>query len=282
MALALLRANIASLPAAEMAKEARYAYQSLDPGADWRWVAALFCGAAAFMLGDDVAAERKLRESAFGAEERPMVKAVALAHLAVVHIERGDWDAAAEVAYESRSAAQVVGEQPGMCLVNAVSSVIAAQRGDAAGAFGRGQLARRQLAGFDGVTPWLNLQVRVALARSWVKTGRQAEASTLVAEAEAVLETVPDAVAVQEQVASLRRTMSARAQSGSHGPSSLTTAELRVLQYLPTHLSVAEIAERLFVSRNTVKSQTSSIYRKLGTSSRGRAVDIARDARLLD
>ncbi|MPY92102.1 MAG: DNA-binding response regulator [Acidimicrobiia bacterium] len=42
------------------------------------------------------------------------------------------------------------------------------------------------------------------------------------------------------------------------------------------------IAQRLLVSRNTVKSQAIAIYRKLGTASRGDAVDVARDAGLLD
>jgi LuxR family transcriptional regulator, maltose regulon positive regulatory protein len=54
-----------------------------------------------------------------------------------------------------------------------------------------------------------------------------------------------------------------------------------VLQYLPTNLSLADIATRLFISRNTVKSHTASIYRKLGTTSRSRAVELARDAGLL-
>jgi LuxR family maltose regulon positive regulatory protein len=56
------------------------------------------------------------------------------------------------------------------------------------------------------------------------------------------------------------------------GVSSLTTAELRLLPFLPTHLSLAEISERLLVSRNTVKSQSISIYRKFGVSSRGETV----------
>ena len=52
----------------------------------------------------------------------------------------------------------------------------------------------------------------------------------------------------------------------------LTTAELRVLPLLTTHLSLAEISERLFVSRNTIKSKTISIYRKLGVSTRGETI----------
>ena len=59
-----------------------------------------------------------------------------------------------------------------------------------------------------------------------------------------------------------RRHRSARPSSG-------------VLPYLQTHLTFREIAERLYVSRNTVSSQVTSIYRKLGVSSRTEAVDQA-------
>ena len=62
----------------------------------------------------------------------------------------------------------------------------------------------------------------------------------------------------------------------------MTPAEMRVLRYLPTHLTFAAIADELFVSRNTVKTQAISIYRKLGVSSRGPAVETARGLGLLD
>ena len=39
---------------------------------------------------------------------------------------------------------------------------------------------------------------------------------------------------------------------------SLTTAELKILQFLPTHLSFREIADRTFVSANTVKTQANA------------------------
>jgi LuxR family maltose regulon positive regulatory protein len=65
------------------------------------------------------------------------------------------------------------------------------------------------------------------------------------------------------------------------GASSLTTAELRVLPLLPTYLSFREIGERLFVSQHTVKSQAVSIYRKLGVSSRGEAIEHAQQFGLL-
>ena len=66
------------------------------------------------------------------------------------------------------------------------------------------------------------------------------------------------------------------------GPSTLTTAELRVLRFLPSHLSFREIAERLHVSANTVKTQAHAVYRKLDASSRSEAVDRAREVGLVD
>ena len=59
-------------------------------------------------------------------------------------------------------------------------------------------------------------------------------------------------------------------------------AELRLLHCLPTHLSFREIAEQLFVSTNTVKTQARSIYRKLGVSSRAEAVATAGAAGLIE
>jgi LuxR family maltose regulon positive regulatory protein len=58
----------------------------------------------------------------------------------------------------------------------------------------------------------------------------------------------------------------------SSANSALTAAELRLLPLLSTHLSFREIGERLFVSRNTIKTQAISVYRKLGVSSRSEAI----------
>lgn len=51
----------------------------------------------------------------------------------------------------------------------------------------------------------------------------------------------------------------------------LTERERAVLQELATGATTAQIAQRLFVSPNTVKSQLSSAYRKLGVASRKEA-----------
>jgi len=54
----------------------------------------------------------------------------------------------------------------------------------------------------------------------------------------------------------------------------LTPAELRILSFLPTHFSLQEIADRLYLSRPTVKTHVASIYDKLGVPGRSEAVEI--------
>jgi LuxR family transcriptional regulator, maltose regulon positive regulatory protein len=61
----------------------------------------------------------------------------------------------------------------------------------------------------------------------------------------------------------------------------LSRSELRVLRYLPTNLTVPEIAGELHVSHNTIKAHVRSLYAKLGAHRRSEAVSRARDLGLL-
>jgi LuxR family maltose regulon positive regulatory protein len=69
--------------------------------------------------------------------------------------------------------------------------------------------------------------------------------------------------------------------SSPAGAGDLTERELAVLRQLPLQLSNPEIARRLYVSVNTVKSHLKSIYRKLGVASRRDAITRARALDLL-
>jgi LuxR family maltose regulon positive regulatory protein len=62
---------------------------------------------------------------------------------------------------------------------------------------------------------------------------------------------------------------------------SLSETELRVLRFLPTNLTAAEIASEIYVSVNTVKTHMRNIYTKLNAHSRGEAVEFARELGLL-
>ena len=84
------------------------------------------------------------------------------------------------------------------------------------------------------------------------------------------------------QAQALRARLSEERGSSAPGASALTAAELRLLPMLSTHLSFSEIAEQMFLSRNTIKSQAISIYHKLGASTRSQAVTRSRELGLLD
>ena len=51
-----------------------------------------------------------------------------------------------------------------------------------------------------------------------------------------------------------------------------SVAELSVLRLLAGELSASDIGRELFISPNTVRSHTRSIYRKLGVNSRAEAI----------
>lgn len=70
-------------------------------------------------------------------------------------------------------------------------------------------------------------------------------------------------------------------ERAQHGVTQLSPRELEVLSYLPTRLSARQIADALFVSRNTLKTHMHNVYRKLGCTSREDAVDRARMLGLL-
>jgi DNA-binding CsgD family transcriptional regulator len=66
-----------------------------------------------------------------------------------------------------------------------------------------------------------------------------------------------------------------RLEPGRAIADALSAREREVLRYLSTMLTTSEIAGELFVSVNTIKTHTRSIYRKLGASRRDAAVSRA-------
>jgi LuxR family maltose regulon positive regulatory protein len=61
----------------------------------------------------------------------------------------------------------------------------------------------------------------------------------------------------------------------------LSQAETRVLRYLPTSLTVTEIAGQLYLSVNTIRTHMRHVYDKLGAHRRHEAVERARALGLL-
>jgi two-component system, NarL family, response regulator LiaR len=61
----------------------------------------------------------------------------------------------------------------------------------------------------------------------------------------------------------------------------ITPRELEILEAIAAGLSNREIAERLFVSENTVKTHAGSVFEKLAAKRRTQAVQLAKEAGLI-
>lgn len=61
----------------------------------------------------------------------------------------------------------------------------------------------------------------------------------------------------------------------------ITPRELEILSLIAAGLSNREIADRLFVSENTVKTHSSRLFDKLGAKRRTQAVQLGKEARLI-
>jgi LuxR family maltose regulon positive regulatory protein len=118
--------------------------------------------------------------------------------------------------------------------------------------------------------------VRVELARGLVTLRDSDGAGELLDEIDELLRRVPGLGMLETRAEELRREIDAMPEADGAHHAGLTPAELRLVPLLATHMSFREIADHLFVSRNTIKTQAISVYRKLGVSSRSEAIAEAR------
>ena len=123
--------------------------------------------------------------------------------------------------------------------------------------------------------PWLAVQTRLELTRAYVTLRDADAAQAVLSEVLEILQRRPALGVLPGQASELQAEVEAMWAASERNGAGLTRAELRLLPLLATHLSFREIGARLYVSRNTVKTQAISVYRKLGVSSRSDAIDHA-------
>jgi len=114
---------------------------------------------------------------------------------------------------------------------------------------------------------------RVAIARLETATGNYESARQQLDLAKTISQNL-GATLVLECISRMTG-MPAFKRSGSMYPSGLTAREVDVIRLVAEGLSDAEVAERLFIARRTVTSHLTSIYTKLGVSSRAAATRFA-------
>jgi LuxR family maltose regulon positive regulatory protein len=169
-----------------------------------------------------------------------------------------------------------------MSLVLAVAALTQAQRGRVQAAKDDCAEGARLLDQMDDFVPWYVAEVRIVLARVALRLSDVVGARAHVEAADLAVRATPDTPVLAQWLEDASAQVEAYSSSAVDAPASLTTAELRILGLLPTHLSFREMGTRLYVSPNTVKTQAQAVYRKLDASSRSEAVARARVLGLLE
>ena len=282
--LALVDAMLCRDGPERMGADARRALRDPGPDAPWPATALLLEGLAGLLTGDLDGADPVLTRSAAVAVDVGALPSasVALAERAVIAIERQRWDLAdpfIERALELVTAGSLE-TYAGSLLVYALGARAALRHGDRAGAEACLTAASRLRPLLTYALPQFAVQSLLEFGRAYLAVGDAAGARMVLRQARDIMQVRPDLGVLGGQADQLRDALQA-VGAGTVGASSLTTAELRLLPLLATHLSFREMGDRLFVSRHTVKAQAVSVYRKLGVSSRSEAIDRLHDTGLL-
>jgi LuxR family maltose regulon positive regulatory protein len=242
-------------------------------------------GVANLLLGDAETAEARLTDAIELTDERSRTPAftVALAYRALLAVGRGDWQDGATSVERALSVIRShrIESYITSGLVFAVAARVALHRGDLGLARAHLGEAQRLRPLFSHAIPWYAVETQLQMAEVSIGLGDAGAARQFVRDAEAVLRRRPDLGALGKRTDELRGRLGTLTSAGGD-TSTLTSAELRLLPLLMTHLTVAGIADRLFLSRHTVKSQLWSLYRKLGVHTRSEAVVRARELGLLE
>ena len=247
---------------------------------------ALMQGIARVLCGDLDGGDECLEDAVSVGEQvgSPEDVAVAWCERALVAMARGQWDRAEAYVGQARSVLRRAGIEESFAtpLICALRARAAMHRGDV-------PAARRELLSAQHLRPlltyalpYLAVQARLELTRVHLALADPAGARTLMREVDDLLRRRPGLGTLAGEAAAIRAQLSKDHGSSVPGASALTAAELRLLPLLSTHLSFPQIAEEMFLSRHTIKSQAMSIYHKLGAPSRSQAVARSRELGLLE
>jgi LuxR family maltose regulon positive regulatory protein len=268
-----------------MREDAALALAELGPFSPFRAPAMWLRATASLLAGERAQAETELEDAAGAAEATGATFAgsTALAQRALLALGAGDVPVAR--AFVSRAHALVGREAFAdyvpmaiLLVADARTSIAEGDSARAEQALARAQPLRPYL---TAAIPFYAVQTLAEMARAYLALDDLNGCRAVLVDAVAVLRQRPELGILVQDVEGLRTRAAEVGQADSGWESSLTAAELRLLPLLTTHLTFREIGDRLYVSRNTVKTQAISIYRKLGVSSRGEAVQRAAELGLV-
>jgi LuxR family maltose regulon positive regulatory protein len=245
----------------------------------------LLSGVANLQLGDDDTAEARLTDATELTDEtrRTPLFSTILAHRALLSLGRGDWSTTEALVERALSVTRRGHTESyiSSALVFALAARVALHRQDPTLARAHLSEAQRLRPLLTHAIPCLAVEALLEMAEASIGLGDPSGARVFVRDAEAVLRRRPGLGVLGRRTDEMRARLGTLHAAGAE-TTTLTSAELRVLPLLLTHLTLSDIADRLFLSRHTVKSQVWSMYQKLDVHTRGGAVVRARELGLLE
>jgi LuxR family maltose regulon positive regulatory protein len=282
----VIRGALCKDGASQMIADGETALAGLSRDNPMRPAALAVLGAGHLLLGETAQADAIFTEAAaeagrLGATD---TQVLALGERSIIATAQDDASAAEQLAQEAHEVvAKARLKGYGTTAIALAASARAALR------HGRWDEARADLAKVRELKPaldrdlfpWFAVQTRLEFARAYLALRETETVHELLGEVRALLDEHPQIGVLVDETAELERQAGA-IPAAVGGGAGLTAAELRLLPYLTTHLSFREIGERLYVSRNTIKTQAISVYRKLGVTSRSEAIECAARLGLVD
>jgi LuxR family maltose regulon positive regulatory protein len=282
----LVRAAMCADGVEEMLTAAESALGRLEPDDCWRAYGLLLQGSAYALLGERERADAILGRAVHAARRFGTTEtcALALTERALVAIADGERVRAGQLLDVARGAIAEGGLEtyPTSALTLAASARLELLHGHSPEAFAALANAKTLMPGLGCGLPWLAVQTLLELVEAAVTLRDVADARALLGEVDELLSCCPRLGILWNRHNSLTSEIESMPGDGESRSVGLTAAELRLVPMLATHLSFREIGVRFYLSRNTVKTQAISVYRKLGASSRSEAVARAHELGLIE
>ncbi len=267
------RASLARDGVGRMLEDATLACELEAGNQEWSWLdAAQRLRCMALYLSGRVqravqALETATQSSLGHAEEESWV----LGLKALIAADQGRWDDAVESDRRAREKTEACEQLPPI-----LAHALVLAHGDDPDLAEYLTKAEHDIRRFFSPAEWRMTLTAAVFAEIALRRDEDAEAERWVAEAEGILRRWTDAGMLRGRVKRLREALEERRMADP-----LTAAERRVLDLLPTQLTAGQMAARLFLTKNTVKSHMSHIYTKLGVTTRTGAVERSRELGLL-
>ena len=248
-----------------------------DTSTLWHSVACAALGHAGFVTGDVATARARLGQAARSPVAPVAVRVLALGTLSLCEAEQGNQLVSAKLADQAMDlvTAHAMEGMPHVVFAATAHGAALAAAGRLAEAqvvLDEGLRARRLS---PGLSSWPLIHHLIVTAAVTAQNGDRCLAEQLLAEVDELTPWTDESMRfTRRRIANVRQRFTRPVTKARVGET-LTPRELEILHRLRGSQTLREIATDLYVSHNTVKTLTLSLYRKLGAHSRSEVLTIS-------